>query len=363
MAGGTQSERQGARTVRLRDLEQAVAGGVLQPGQAEALWRFLGTEQGAIASVAARFDLVHVLWYAGALIVIGAMGLFTSLAFAKLGGSALAAIALVYALLFTLAGNRLWRRALRVPGRLLITIAVTMAPLFVYGVQEAFGWLDAAEPGHYRGFYEFCRWTRGSGVPMELATIAAGLIALRFYRFPFLVAPIAVALWFLSMDLAPWFLGPRWTHWRAREVVSLWFGLAMLAVAWAVDVRSRGGFAFWLHLFWLIAFWGGLTSMDSDSELAKAGYCLINVGLVGLALFLQRRVYALFGALGIALYLHHLAEEVFRDSLLYPFALSLIGLAVIGAGLGLHRKGAVIEQALQRRLPGALQALRPTHAR
>lgn len=363
MAGEAESERRTGRTVRFGDLERAVAGGVLQPGQAEALWRFLGPEQGAIASAAARFDLVHVLWYAGALIVMGAMGLFTSLAFAELGGGALAAIALVYALLFTLAGDRLWRRGLRVPGGLLITVAVTMAPLFVYGVQEAFGWLSATGPDHYRGFYEFCRWTRGSGVPMELATIAAGLTALRFYRFPFLVAPIAVALWFLSMDLAPWILGEGWARWEARKVVSLWFGLAMLAAAWTVDVRVRGDFAFWLHLFGLMAFWGGLTSMDSDSELARAGYCLINVALVALALFLQRRAYALFGALGIAAYLHHLAEEVFRDSLLYPFALSFIGLAVIGAGLGLHRKGPVIAQALQRRLPKALQALRPVHAR
>jgi hypothetical protein len=34
-------------------------------------------------------------------------------------------------------------RGLLVPGGLLITIAVTMAPLFVYGVQHALGWVDA----------------------------------------------------------------------------------------------------------------------------------------------------------------------------------------------------------------------------
>jgi hypothetical protein len=100
----------------------------------------------------------------------------------------------------------------------------------------------------------------------------------------------------------------------------------MIIVAWTVDVRSRGGFAFWLHLFGLLAFWGGLTAMKSNSHLSAALYCLINVGLVGLGLFLQRRAYALFGGLGVAVYLRHLAERVFEDSLLDPFALSLIGL-------------------------------------
>jgi hypothetical protein len=163
--------------------------------------------------------------------------------------------------------------------------------------------------------------------------------------------------------VAPWLLGEPSPSWRLRELVSLWFGLGMIVVAWTVDVRARADLAFWLHLFGLLAFWGGLTAMDSDSELSKALYCLINVGLIGLGLFLQRRAYALFGGLGIAIYLHHLAERVFQDSLLYPFALSLIGLAVIGAGLLLHRHGAALERALQARLPRALVTFRPRHAR
>ena len=343
--------------VRRADLERAVAAGVLAPSQADALWQLLGSEPER--EVRPRFDLVHVLWYAGALIVIGAMGLFTTLAFARLGGGVLALIAVVYALAFTLAGDRLWRRGLLIPGGLLITVAVTMAPLFTFGVQDALGWWTHADPGHYRDFYD---WIRASWQPMELATLAAALVALRFYRFPFLVAPLAFALWFMSMDLVPWIFGEDWDSWEQRKIVSLWFGLGMLALAWVVDVRARGDDAFWLHLFGLMAFWGGLTLLESDSELARALYCLINVGLVGLALFLQRRAYAVFGAAGIAAYLHHLADRVFADSLLYPFALSLIGLLIIGAGLLLYRRREALERALARLLPDAVQALRPAHA-
>jgi hypothetical protein len=347
----------GTRALGRSDLERAVAGGVLDAAQAEALWQFLGGEP---ASLRPRFDLVHVLWYAGALIIIGAMGLFTTLAFAKLGGGILALIAIVYAVLLTAAGRQLWQRGQRVPGGLLVTAAVTMAPLFAYGVQEAQGWWTHAEPGNYRDFYI---WIKASWLPMELATIAAGLVALRFWRFPFLIAPIAFALWFMSMDLTPWIFGEGWDSWDQRRIVSLWFGLAMLLVAWAVDVRAEGDFAFWLHLFGLMAFWGGLTLLDSQNELGKAFYCLINFLLLLLALFLQRRAYAVFGALGVAAYLCHLAGAVFSDSLLYPFALSEIGVLIIAAGLWLHRRQAALEQALTERLPPLLKALRPAHAR
>jgi hypothetical protein len=167
----------------------------------------------------------------------------------------------------------------------------------------------------------------------------------------------------MSMDLTPWVFGEDWDSWDQRRIVSLWFGLAMLLVAWIVDVRARGDFAFWLHFFGLLAFWCGLTLLESDSELAKAFYCLINLALLVLALFLQRRAYAVFGALGVGAYLHHLAAEVFEDSLLYPFALSLIGVGVIAAGLLLHKHRAALERMLAERLPPALRMLRPAHAR
>jgi hypothetical protein len=112
-----------------------------------------------------------------------------------------------------------------------------------------------------------------------------------------------------------------------------------------------------------MASWGGLTAQNSGSEIGKAIYCLINVGLVFLALFLMRRVYAVFGAIGISLYLGHLAEDVFTDSFLFPFALSGIGILVIVAGLLFHRYGDALAAFLGRSLPEALRDLRPFHAR
>lgn len=344
-------------TLRPMDLELAVERGVISAEQKNALWQLLAHQ--AEQQPGPRFDLPHLLWYAGALIVIGAMGLFTTLAFARWGGQALTITAALYALLFTVLGRHLWQRQLQTPGGLSVAIAVTMAPLFVFGVQDMFGWWTHADPGDYRDFY---RWVKASWLPMELATIAAGVLALSFFRFPFLVAPIAVALWFMSMDLVPWIFGEDWNDWDQRRIVSLWFGLGMIVLAWLVDLKTKQDLAFWLHLFGLMAFWGGLTLSDSDSELAKAVYCLINVALLATAIFLQRRAYAVFGAIGVSMYLHHLAESVFASSLLYPFALSLVGLLILGAGLFYYRHEATIEHALKAHLPTPLQRLRPHHA-
>jgi len=118
------------------DLRAAVAAGALDDNSLSRLLDFLATRQSSVpriggtpAAPAPQFDLAHLLWYAGALIVMSAMGLFSTLAFSSMGGFALAATAVVYAILFTVAGHHLWYgRDLRIPGGLLIAIAVSMAP-------------------------------------------------------------------------------------------------------------------------------------------------------------------------------------------------------------------------------------------
>jgi len=198
---------------------------------------------------------------------------------------------------------------------------------------------------------------------MEIAAIVAGVIALRFYRFPFIVSIIAVALWFMSMDLTPWIFNTAQVDWEMQRKASVWFGLGIIISALIADYRERGDFAFWLHLFRLMAFWGGVTATESSSEAAKALYCLLNIGLLLLAIILMRRTYAVFGVIGISIYLGHLADVVFKDSLLFPFALSLIGIAVIAAGLFYHRKQEAIARWLAAHLPETILRLRPARAR
>jgi hypothetical protein len=347
------------------DLRAAAAAGALDAAQLPGLLAFL--EQRAASLPAAsqapsrQFDVAHLLWYAGALIVMTAMGLFSTLAFSQMGGQALAVTALVYAAGFAAAGHYLWHvKELRTPGGLLIAIAVSMAPLAVYGVQDALDlWGQFGKPGTVQGFYV---WIKGSWIFMEVAAIVAALIALRFYPFPFIVVIAGVALWFMSMDLAPWIAGTEHADWETRRRVSLWFGLGTLIVAWAVDWLRRGDFAFWLHLFGMIAFWGAVTSTSGGTMFDKALYCALNVALLFLAVFLRRKVYAVFGVIGIALYLGDLANKVFRDSLLFPFALSAIGVAVIAAGLLYYRHQDKVATWLDANMPEAIKRLRPPHA-
>jgi len=295
-----------------------------------------------------RFDLTNLAYYFGALIVIGAMGWFMNKAWEEWGGASIFIVAVVYAACFVLCGRGLWSaQETRIPGGLLVTIAVCMVPLATYGLERWTGFWPAKDPGLYRDFHPY---VNGSWLLMELATVVAGIVALRFFRFPFLTAPIAFALWYMSMDLAD-FLSHRTLTWEESVWVSCAFGLCMLIVAYLVDLRGRASdYAFWGYLFGLLAFWGSMSSMYSQSEFRKLLYCLINLVLILMSVALRRRVFIVFGSLGIFGYLSHLAYWVFKDSMFFPFALTLLGISIIYLGLQYQRRRNVIEEHFRQRV-------------
>lgn len=350
--------RRGAITVTWDDLQTAISSGILSEEQAEQLWSSCAERD----SHRPKFDAAHVAYYAGAVVVIAAMGWLITEAWDAMNGFGVAFIAAAYAAAFWMAGENLWQKGLTTPGGLLFTMAVWMVPLGVHGVERATGFWPQGDPGAYRGYYT---WVKGSWLLMETATIVAGALAIWRRPFPFLTFPIAFALWFMSMDLTPMIFGKNEYSWDERKWVSLMFGLAMLLAAYLWDLRThvRQNFAFWGYLFGLAAFWGGLSSMDSNSELGKFIYFLINVVLVVLSVLLRQRSFIVFGGLGVLGYLGHLAYSVFEDSLMFPVVLTMAGIGLIYLGVLYQRHRETIGTFAQSQLPAGLRDLIPPRAR
>jgi hypothetical protein len=330
-------------------LEQAVDKGLISKDQAEKLWGFFEQQ----AQETPSFRLTHVLYYLGGLIAIGAMTLFMTLGFERFGGWGLLLIALAYgAAGLWLTNTLLHRYRLPVAAGITAAFVVALTPLAVYGLQSAMGWW--VDGRVYRAYHTQIDWR---WIAMELATLACGAIMLWRYRLPFLVMPIAVTLWYMSMDLTPVLFGDEQTTWKLQALVSLWFGLFVVALAFWVDMRSRHekDYAFWLYLFGVMAFWGGLSVMDSESELGKFLYFCINIAMILLGAILSRRVFTVFGALGAAGYLGYLSYDVFQDSMLFPFVLTLIGLGVIYLGIVWQRHEKAITKKLRALLAPSLR--------
>ncbi len=337
--------------IEREDLDAAAARQIISAEQAGALWTHLEL----LHPARARFTGLNVAYYFGALVVISAMGWLMTLGFQAMGPWAVFFIAVLYALVFIRAGAKLWAD-LPVPGGLLYAMAVCMTPLAIWGVERGTGFWPESDPGNYRDFFPYIR---SSWIWMEAGTVLAALFALRRVKFSFLVAPAAVALWFMSMDFAAYLSGQSSWSFGLYRNVSLVFGLVMLFVAFLADHRTGVDLSFWLYLFGMTALWGALSSMDSGNELRRFLYCLLNLFFIVVSVALRRRIFLIFGALGVNAYLVTLSYRVFGNSALFPFALTALGLSVIWVAVKYQRNRARIDPWIDSLIPDALRSLLP----
>lgn len=332
-----------------KDLDDAVKRGEINSKQADLLWDAFSNKEVDTAG----FTLSKVAYFLGALLVISSMSWLMTLGWSWFGGPALFLIALFYAICLFSIGYSLWqKKAYKIPGGLLVTAAVCMTPLAIYGLENFTG-----EDNFYL-FRNFFWWSDSHFFAMEIATLIVGVIALWFVPFPFLMVPIILALWNLALDFSSLLYGKD-NSWLRQCWVSLWYGLALLCFSFIIDRKTKQDFAFWGYLFGTLGLWIGLTCVSLDTEKEYFIYFLCSLAMMFLSVLMQRRVLLVFGAMGLVIYLGHLAYDSFKDSIWFPFALSAIGLLVIGAGILFQKHGAKIEKAILNMVPASLQRFLP----
>lgn len=343
-------------------LQSAAASGIIDEAQANALWHFLAAPDSA--HEAASFKMAHLLYYFGGLIAIGAISVFITSTWSSFGAWPMLLLGVGVGLL----AYALTRRFVEVDRQpvaagTMAALLIAAIPLVTFAVQHLGGHWEGDRD--YRDYHQWIDWR---WLMLEFATLAGGAIVLWRFRLPFATMPIAVTLWYMSMDVAAflaedtdgWFSD---SGWKLRATVSMAFGVAMVLGALGIEMRHHGvgdgsdrrDFAFWFYLVGVLTFWGGLSSQSSDSELGKLVYAAINVGLILVGFMLARRVFVVFGAFGVMGYLGYLSYRVFDDALLFTVALGALGIAIVFAGIWWSKRELALQNKLSAFLPPALR--------
>ncbi|WP_019216767.1 DUF2157 domain-containing protein [Legionella tunisiensis] len=330
-------------------LNKAVEAKIINNKQADALLDFIKNQP----EQSPNFNFTNVLYYLGGLIAIGAMTLFMNLGWETFGGWGIFYLSLVYAIVGLYLSSVFENKGYRIPAGICATFVVCLTPLAIYGLQIGMGWWP--DDTVYRNYHSYIKW---HWIFMELGTLIVGIILAWIYRYPFMIMPVAVTLWYMSMDLAVMIAGENASFTLVANV-SMYLGLFTILIAFWVDLESRysADYAFWLYIFGVMAFWGGMTSQSSDNELTKFIYLCINLIMIGIGVILVRKVFVIFGAIGCGFYLGHLASQVFKDSIFFPTALTLIGLLIIYLGTLWQKHEAFLTKKARSILPKQMQEL------
>lgn len=228
-----------------------------------------------------RWSSASALVYLGGLVLLFATTVLLGILgdehgdWALIGYSALAAV-----LAFGLA-HWLEHSGRGVAAGVLATLAVVFFAILVGAVENAIGILDVNIDDY-----------QPATLLLEALTIAAALVALRRFRAPLLVLPIALTVWITVVDLGS--LG----SWNGSEVLSILVGIALIVTATAVDRAGREPYGLWLHVVGGLALGGGVLALV-EGDLAWAFVGLLSLAYVATAYLLTRSNYAVLGTVGI----------------------------------------------------------------
>jgi hypothetical protein len=229
-----------------------------------------------------HWSSASALVYLGAFVILGATSALLGILGEDHGDWALVGYSALAVLLALGIAQWLAQSGRAVAAGVLATLAVIFFAIFVGSVESAIGILDA-ELGDYQA---------GSLI-VELATIAASLVALQRFRAPLLVLPITVTLWFALIDLGSLSSGDVF-----GEVLLVLVGLALIVAGIAVDRAGREPYGLWLHVVGGLSLGGGVLSLV-EGDLAWAFVGLLSLAYVGAAYLLARSSYAVLGTFGI----------------------------------------------------------------
>jgi hypothetical protein len=297
-----------------------------------------------------RFVPAHVLAYFGAIVGIAATGWLLASGWNRWPDGVRFSVSCAYFVGYAVLSAVLLRRRRPLPAGLLATMAVAVVPLVVYSFEKLIGAWPRGYPGAYSVFHEEIL---GSWIAMELTTVAVGLVAVWLVRFPFVLAPVAFVLWYLSMDLAPGIFGSKVSN-DERAYISVAVGVGMIVAGLALDALRTRRYAFWWHVFGLLALSGSICWFTIEHDDAQTWGIVTAVSFAALlgGLPLRRATWVVFGALGLSSASCYWAFEAFERSWGFPFVLTGIGLAFLALGAIVDRRGGDWAAALRRRVRG-----------
>ena len=322
------------------DLEQWREKGLITPEQLESIRLHIeaagsvGEQSKAGPEQKKGLNFITVAYYFGAFMILLAYTIFMGLQWNSLGTGPQLAVSFFTIVVLWAIGFLLRRGGFKTAGGLLIFAGTGIAPLFIFTLQRALNiWPDSLD---YVDFYNVVAPT---WVVLELVSIAIALVMIFVTRFTLISLLIAFWTWYLSMDLTRWIThSSTWAWDNQEQIISVVIGLGMLALGVFLQRRAKQDYSLWLYLFGHLIILGNLSALT----LAQQGwlgllYLLVYLSFVIASVWLQRRVFLVFGALGVYGYVSYLAFQVFQGGLGFVYALATIGLLIVLTAVGYQK--------------------------
>ncbi|MHB0961689.1 MAG: hypothetical protein ACYC5V_00635 [Gemmatimonadaceae bacterium] len=331
-------------------LDTGVDKGIITADQRTALLALAGAAEpqtGERREAERAFNGITIAYGIGAIVVLFAFGWFMVDRWKVLGDSGVFALSVAYAGIFLVVAHFLKREGFETARGVATLLAVAMAPLAMYALLRWTGVWTSDLEGLCRQREHPFAVCQGQPLAIELAAVAAALLAMRTMAFaPFMVPIAVVGVTLPERLLREWAPGLGYDGagmgWRWVIVASL-----LAAVAYTVDRRRRGeDYGYWLWISVAVAAWFGCFMLFQVDRSLRWYLAPTSLLVITASVLLRRRVLLVVGLFGLFGFLAWLAFDVFKLTTAFPLVLATIGVSII-----------VLTVWVQKRFPEAIQRM------
>jgi hypothetical protein len=326
-----------------KDLTNAKEAGIINTDQLQNLVQYLESNS------TGKINFSNALFYFGGLLGIFAMSIFMVLAFTHIKAYGTLILSFIYFAGALKYSFYLHKNKQETPASVLATFALTNVPLFFFSMFYIV-WGDNFSIDH--DYKDFFRVIDSWWLLIEVATISIGLWMLSKLKHSFLMMPIALCTWFLSMDIVDLIFN---THfYEHMRISSLLVGSIMTIAGIYIDYRNKtdNDYSIWLYVFGLVPAWLNLVVHFDMSEIAKFFIFLTNIFLILFGVAIKRKIFIALGSIGSYLYVSRLAFDIFKDQwFLFSLFLIVTGFLLIQLGIYCKNNSKNIEKFLNPYLP------------
>jgi hypothetical protein len=254
------------------------------------------------------------LLYAGGFTILGSALGWLAYFSSSFGNAGYAAWAIAVLAALAAAAERFKRAGHPIAAGLFAFASAVAVVALVGALWTWFGWLSYGASSSFSGFHL-------SRLLAELLWIAALFVALVRFRFPLLVAQLALSIWLIVTDLISG--GGDWS-----AVVTLLVGFCFLGVALLLDLGATRPYGFWFHVAAGLSIGGSLLYLMHGGTIEWLLIALAAVVYAGLAQVSGRSSWAVLGASGLLI----AAAGLTRDW-------TGISVSLLGPTAGAHGRG------------------------
>lgn len=341
-------------------LNKAVAVGIINTQQAEQLWQLMIQDE----ETQTPFNFVNLLFYLGGFIAICSVTFLVSPYIINLGRWGLVSVLFAYGIGAFGLSQYFLKNKFSIPAALCLIFIVSLTPIFLSSLQYAI-WVNK-DPNPI-DIFKFFSLYQDNYFYIELGTWIVNFLFFLVYRFSILLLPLCLISWYLSSEIIHLIFGFSFSF-SIFFKTSIIFGMICIITAIYLDIKNKKPYihSFWLYIVGVFSFWLGYTNqLLTNTEWSWFGFALMNFILLCLGTIFLRRVFLVFGSLGIFIFLGHIIYELFTklniNWLLGSLILTLLGLFLIKIGMLIHQHHPKIKIFINQFLPSPFKIFLEHH--